>query len=162
MKEIRERIVPKNTMLAVVEGDEVIGWGCILAPEYEGNVFGLHPLAVREDQQGRGLGRAIIEALANTVREEGGFTIWLGANDGSEDGEISLADADLYDNLPAKLANFGPGTQQSGFYFKMEYKIIGVTPDATAEADWTYFWERDYEYILVKTSYHFFDTMSYL
>ena len=130
MAEIKELLVPENTMLAAVEGDEVIGWGGILAPEYDGNVFELHPLAVSEAHQGKGIGRAIVKALENAARAQGGLTIWLGADDESEEGETSLADADLYKDLPAKLAEFDPGTHQAGFYLNMGYKIIGVMPDA--------------------------------
>ncbi|WP_218839917.1 GNAT family N-acetyltransferase [Salinicoccus kekensis] len=130
MEEIEELLVPENTLLAAVAGDEVIGWGGILAPGYDGNVFGLHPLAVREDRQGKGIGRTIVEALEEEAKRQGGLTIWLGADDESEEGETSLADADLYDDLPSKLAEFNPGTHQAGFYLKMGYKIIGVLPDA--------------------------------
>ena len=130
MEEIKELLIPENTLLAVVEGEAVIGWGGILAPLYDGNVFELHPLVVREDRQGEGIGAALMEALENSAKEQGGLTIWLGADDESEDGETSLADADLYEDLPAKLARFDPGTNQAGFYLKMGYKIIGVMPDA--------------------------------
>lgn len=130
MEEIEELLVPENTLLAAVESGEVIGWGGILAPEYDGNVFELHPLAVREDRQGKGIGRTIVEALEEEAKRQGGLTIWLGADDESEEGETSLADADLYDDLPSKLAEFNPGTHQAGFYLKMGYKIIGVLPDA--------------------------------
>lgn len=130
MEEIEELLVPENTLLAAVAGDEVIGWGGILAPGYDGNVFELHPLAVREDRQGKGIGRTIVEALEEEAKRQGGLTIWLGADDESEEGETSLADADLYDDLPSKLAAFNPGTHQAGFYLKMGYKIIGVLPDA--------------------------------
>ncbi|WP_072710692.1 GNAT family N-acetyltransferase [Lacicoccus alkaliphilus] len=130
MEEVREHLVPDNTLLAVVEGAAVMGWGGILAPEYDGNVFELHPLVVREDRQGEGIGGALVEALEGAAREQGGLTIWLGADDESEAGETSLAGVDLYDDLPAKLAEFDPGTHQSGFYFKLGYKIIGVLPDA--------------------------------
>ncbi|MET3111664.1 GNAT family N-acetyltransferase [Salinicoccus halitifaciens] len=130
MEEIKELLIPENTLLAAVEGDEVLGWGGILAPEYDGNVFELHPLAVSEKHQDKGTGRAIVEALEKAAREQGGLTIWLGADDEGEEGETSLADADLYDDLPSKLAEFDPGTHQAGFYVKMGYKIIGVMPDA--------------------------------
>lgn len=130
MEEIEELLVPENTLLAAVESGEVIGWGGILAPGYDGNVFELHPLAVREDRQGKGIGRTIVEALEEEAKRQGGLTIWLGADDESEEGETSLADADLYDDLPSKLAAFNPGTHQAGFYLKMGYKIIGVLPDA--------------------------------
>ncbi|MBS3985400.1 MAG: GNAT family N-acetyltransferase [Selenomonadales bacterium] len=128
--EIHERLVPENTMLAAVEGDLVLGWGGILAPSYDGNVFELHPLAVSHDARGKGVGRAIVLALEDAARQKGGLTIYLGADDEKPGGETSLANVDLYDDLPHRLASFNPGTHQSGFYMKLGYKIIGVMPDA--------------------------------
>lgn len=128
--EIRERLIPENTMLAAVEDDLVLGWGGILAPTYNGNVFELHPLAVRSNLRGRGVGRAIVLALEAAAKEQGGLTIYLGADDEREGGETSLANVDLYDNLPELIKSFNPGKHQSGFYMQLGYKIIGVMPDA--------------------------------
>jgi len=128
MDEIKELLVPGNTMLAAVEDGVVIGFGGILAPTYSGNVFELHPLAVRKDKRGMGIGRAIVTALEDEARRQGGLTIHLGADD--ELGETSLTNADLYGDLPGNLINFNPGTHQSGFYLRLGYKIIGVMPDA--------------------------------
>ena len=130
MQELCECIIPGNTLLAAMEGDEVIGFGGILAPEYGDRVYELHPLAVRADCRKRGVGRAIVTALEDEARRRGGITIQLGADDEREGGETSLANVDLYDNLPERLKNFQPGTHQAGFYLKMGYSIIGVMPDA--------------------------------
>ncbi len=130
LDEIKERLIPENTLLAAVEDDAVIGWGGILAPIYNGNVFELHPLAVRGDKRMQGVGRAIVLALEDAARERGGLTIHLGADDEEEGGETSLANVDLYEDLPEKIKNFTSGTHQSGFYLKLGYKIIGVMPDA--------------------------------
>lgn len=130
MQEIAELLVPDNTLLAAVEGNEVLGWGGILAPHYSGNVFELHPLAVRTDQRNKGIGRAIVTALEDAARARGGLTIQLGADDELDGGETSLANVDLYDDLPSRIASFDPGTHQSGFYLKLGYSIIGVMPDA--------------------------------
>ncbi len=130
LEEIHERLVPENTMLAAIDGEAVLGWGGILAPTYNGNVFELHPLAVRRGSRTYGVGRAIVLALEEAARQQGGLTIYLGARDEREGGETSLANADLYDNLPERIATFNPGTHQSGFYMKLGYKIIGVMPDA--------------------------------
>lgn len=129
-EEIRERLIPENTMLAAVEDGIVLGWGGILAPLYGGNVFELHPLAVRGDRRNRGVGRAIVLALEDAARRRGGLTIYLGADDEKEGGETSLANVDLYADLPGRIASFDPGTHQGGFYLKLGYKIIGVMPDA--------------------------------
>ncbi|WP_250229071.1 GNAT family N-acetyltransferase [Anaeropeptidivorans aminofermentans] len=130
MKEIQERLVPENTILVAIENDEVIGWGGMLKPVYNGNVFELHPLAVRKDMRRKGVGRAIVKALEDAARDKGGLIIYVGADDEREGGETSLAYADLFHNLPEKLAEFKPGTHQTGFYMKLGYKIIGVMPDA--------------------------------
>ncbi len=130
MKEIEERLIPENTLLVAIENDEVIGWGGILAPVYNGNVFELHPLAVRKDRRNKGVGRALVTALEDEARKQGGLTIYAGADDENGDGETSFANVDLYDNLPEKIRSFQPGVHQSGFYLKLGYKIIGVMPNA--------------------------------
>ena len=129
LDEINRLLVPENTLLAAVENEVVVGWGGIL-PEYGGKVFELHPLAVRSDRRGQGIGSAIVAALEDEARRRGGLTIRVGADDERDGGETSLANADLYDDLPGKIRDFSPGTHQSGFYMKLGYKIIGVMPDA--------------------------------
>jgi aminoglycoside 6'-N-acetyltransferase I len=130
LDEIGQLLIPENTLLAAIEDDIVVGWGGILAPVYNGNVFELHPLAVRSDRRRQGIGRAIVTALENEARRQGGLTIYLGADDERDYGETSLANVDLYDDLPRKISDFNPGTHQTAFYLKLGYKIIGVMPDA--------------------------------
>ncbi|NLC69593.1 MAG: GNAT family N-acetyltransferase [Clostridiaceae bacterium] len=129
LDEIHELLTPKNTLLAAIEDDIVVGGGGIL-PAYNGNVFELHPLAVRSDKRRQGIGRAIVTALEDEARKQGGLTIHVGADDERGNGETSFANVDLYDDLPGKIISFSPGTHQSGFYLKLGYKIIGVMPDA--------------------------------
>ena len=130
LDEIHNLLPPENTLLAAIEDGSVLGWGGILAPTYNGNVFEIHPLVVRSDKRKQGIGRAIVKALEDEARKKGGLTIYVGADDGTGDGETSLANVDLYDDLPGKITSFSPGTHQSGFYLKLGYKIIGVMPDA--------------------------------
>lgn len=129
LEEINELLMPENVLLAAVENDVVLGWGGIL-PKDRGNVFELHPLAVRSDCRRNGIGRAIVTALEHEARKRGGLTIHLGADDEIGNGETSLANTDLFDNLPEKIKNFAPGTHQTAFYMKLGYQIIGVMPDA--------------------------------
>jgi aminoglycoside 6'-N-acetyltransferase I len=99
------------------------------APMYEGNIWELHPLVVRPSEQGKGIGRALINELEERVRERGGLTIWLGSDD--EDGMTSLAHTDLYPNPLehlAKIRNFK--SHPYGFYGKMGFVLSGVLPDA--------------------------------
>ncbi|HOA91601.1 MAG: GNAT family N-acetyltransferase [Bacillota bacterium] len=129
LDEINELLVPENTLLAAVENGDVIGWGGIL-PQYNGNVFELHPLAVRIDKRKQGTGRVIVTALEDEARKQGGLTIFVGADDEKDNGETSFANVDLFDDFPGKIKSFSSGTHQSGFYLKLGYKIIGVMPDA--------------------------------
>ena len=119
----------KTTFLAVVENGEVVGW-CGILPSYSGRVFELHPLVVRRDWQRKGVGAMLVEALSETARKQGGLTLWLGADDEKPGGETSLANADLYDNLPKRIREFNPGTHQAAFYRKIGFEVIGVMPDA--------------------------------
>ncbi len=98
-------------------------------PEYDGNVWELHPLAIHPDYQGRGIGRALIEDFERYVASKGALTIKLGSDD--EDDMTSLSGVDLYDNLPDKIANIRNFKNHPySFYQKMGYTIIGVIPDA--------------------------------
>ena len=101
LAEVRETLEPdKIRRLALDEAGVVLGWiGGI--PAYGGNVWELHPLVVRPDRQGQGIGRALVADLEAQVRNRGGFTLWLGSDD--EDAMTSLAGVNLYDDLPGHL-----------------------------------------------------------
>lgn len=129
LDEIHKLISQGNTLIAAVENGEVIGWGGIIS-QYDGNVFELHPLAVRADMRKKGAGTAIVHALEKLARRRGGITMLLGADDEAAGGETSFANADLYDDLPKRINEFNPGTHQTAFYMKLGYKVIGVIPDA--------------------------------
>ena len=75
LNEIDKLLIPENTLLAAVEDDILVGWGGIL-PAYNGNVFELHPLAVRSDKRRQGIGSAIVTALEGEARKQGGLTIY--------------------------------------------------------------------------------------
>lgn len=118
--------------LCAMEAGQVVGW-CGILPMYNGNVYELHPLVVRRDQQGKGVGRILMAAIEDAAREKGGITMYLGADDEEPGGETSLANIDLYDNLPKHIQDFEPGTHQSAFYLKLGYKVVGVVPDASGK-----------------------------
>lgn len=131
MEEINDRLFKEegNTFLAAVEKGAVLGFVGIL-PIYRGKCFELHPLAVRGDRQRRGIGAALVTAIEKEAAKQGGFTLWLGADDERTPGETSFADVDLYEDLPRKIAEFKPGGHQAAFYLKMGFTVVGVMPDA--------------------------------
>jgi aminoglycoside 6'-N-acetyltransferase I len=128
-QEVAEMLASDRILLAAALADgRVIGWiGGI--PEYDGNVWELHPLAVHPEFQGQGVGRALVEAFEAEVKSRGGLTIQLGTDD--EDGSTTLADTDLYVDTFEKIAAIrNLGNHPFTFYEKLGYKIIGVMPDA--------------------------------
>jgi len=131
MEEIDMRLFKEkgNTLLAAVKNDAVLGFVGIL-PHYNGKVYEIHPLAVRRDVQGRGIGTTLVAAIEDAARGQGGLTVYLGTDDEKEPGQTSLANVDLYDNFPNKIANFAAGDHQAAFYLKMGYAVVGVVPDA--------------------------------
>ena len=129
INEIREHLIPQNTLLAAVENEEVLGW-CGILPSYAGNVFELHPLVITRDMQRKGIGTMLVRAIEDAARRRGGITIWVGSDDESTDGETSLANIDLHNNLPKHIKEFDPGTHATAFYLKMGFKVVGVMPDA--------------------------------
>jgi aminoglycoside 6'-N-acetyltransferase I len=118
----------KICRMAVDEGGIVLGWigG---QPEYDGNVWELHPLVVRADSRQCGVGRALVADLEDCVRERGGLMIMLGTDD--EDHMTTLADVNLYENVWQHIANIrNLRNHPYEFYQKCGYVIIGVIPDA--------------------------------
>jgi aminoglycoside 6'-N-acetyltransferase I len=96
---------------------------------YQGRVWELHPMIVRRDCRGQGVGRALVNDFEEQVRFRGGSTIYLGTDD--ENGRTSLGGVDLYlDPLgeAARIQNFGRHPFE--FYRKVGFVIVGVLPDA--------------------------------
>lgn len=129
LDEVCEALAPDKICRAAVDDDgTVLGWiGGI--PNYDGNVWELHPLVVRPDRQRQGIGRALMADLEAQVAGRGGLTLWLGTDD--EDNMTSLSGVDLYDDLLGHLAAIrdlkGHPFQ---FYRKCGFVIAGVVPDA--------------------------------
>jgi aminoglycoside 6'-N-acetyltransferase I len=128
-KEVHEMLESERICrVAVDEGGNLLGIiGGI--PGYDGNVWELHPLAVQPSEQGRGIGRALVQDFEEQVRAQGGLTITLGSDD--EDAMTSLSNVDLYENLWEKIRDIrNYKNHPFAFYQKLGYIITGVVPDA--------------------------------
>ena len=129
LEEVHEMLADDRICRVMVDQDaHVMGWiGGI--PEYDGNVWELHPMVVRTDLQGHGIGKTLVADFESQVRSRGGLTIMLGTDD--QDSMTSLADVNLYENLPQKIASIRNLRHHPyEFYQKCDFNIIGVIPDA--------------------------------
>jgi aminoglycoside 6'-N-acetyltransferase I len=129
MEEVHEMLEAERICRAAIDEDGnllgVIGG----IPQYDDNVWELHPLAVQPSMQGKGIGRALVEDFEEQVRQRGGLTITLGTDD--EDAMTSLSNVDLYENTWDKIQNIrNLKGHPFGFYQKLGYVITGVVPDA--------------------------------
>ena len=98
-------------------------------PQYDGNVWELHPLAVQPTLQGQGVGTALVTDFEEQVQARGGLTIVLGSDD--EDNMTSLSQANLYEDLWEKIRTIqNLKGHPFEFYQKMGYIISGVVIDA--------------------------------
>jgi len=129
MEEVREMLGTKRICRAAIDdAGNLLGIiGGI--PEYDGNVWELHPMAVQPSVQGRGIGRALMGDFEEQVHQHGGLTIMLGTDD--EDDMTTLSNIDLYENTWEKIRDIrNLKGHPFEFYQKMGYTIIGVMPDA--------------------------------
>jgi aminoglycoside 6'-N-acetyltransferase I len=129
LAEVRESFgQDRVSRVALDDTGQAVGWiGGI--PQYDGNVYELHPLVVDPARHRQGIGRALVADLEAQVRERGATTLWLGTDD--EDGRTSLSGVDLYPNVwqhVAHIRNIGDHPYQ--FYQKCGFVIVGVIPDA--------------------------------
>jgi aminoglycoside 6'-N-acetyltransferase I len=104
-----------------------VGW--VSAHHLYGQAWELHPLLVAVDQQGRGFGRALVVDLERHVAGRGGGVLTLSTSD--EVGGTSLFDRDLYDDPLAALVDLQVHQRHAvGFWLRIGYRLVGVTPDA--------------------------------
>lgn len=136
-REAQELLSPDRMALAAWDGERLVGFiGAI--PQYhvqrrEGRIYAtgweLHPLAVFPEDQGRGVGAALVKALEHALDRRGASLLYLGCDD--ERGQTSLADTDLYTDTFRKIENITNFDRHPySFYEKQGFCIVGVFPDA--------------------------------
>jgi aminoglycoside 6'-N-acetyltransferase I len=130
LEEVREALAPgRITRMALDEEGELLGW-IAGTPHSAGVWWELHPLVVRPDRQGEGIGSALVGDLEARVRERGGITLYLGTAD--EVGQTTLSGVDLYPNVLEHLARIRNLSRHPyEFYQKQGFVIVGVIPDAS-------------------------------
>jgi aminoglycoside 6'-N-acetyltransferase I len=122
-------VLREGFAFAALDTTVLLGWVGGL-PEYAGRVWELHPMVVRREFRLRGIGRQLAAAFETEARRRGGLTATLGTDDDS--GMTSLADVDVYDNVPRHIAELRDLGRRHPFLFyrKLGYVVTGVMPDA--------------------------------
>ena len=127
--EVRESLGDDRlSRVAVDEDGAPLGWiGGIR--QYNGHAWEIHPLVVRPDLQGSGIGRALVSDFEQRLAKRGADTIFLGTDD--EQGMTSLGGIDLYPEVTDHIRNIRNLRRHPyEFYQKPGFIIVGVMPDA--------------------------------
>lgn len=129
LAEVHEALATDRICRAAFDdAGHVLGW---IGGEahYHGHVWELHPLAVRPDTQGQGIGQALVADFETQVAQRGGVTILLGADDEAD--MTTLSGVDLYPCIWEHIANVRNLRRHPyTFYQKCGFVIVGVVPDA--------------------------------
>jgi aminoglycoside 6'-N-acetyltransferase I len=128
IEEVQESLAENRISRAAIETDgNVLGWiGGI--HEYA-LIWELHPLVVRADRQGQGIGSRLTRDFEQEVKRRGGLTIRLGTDD--ENNRTTIGGIELYPNVLEKLSKIqNLNNHPFEFYQKLGYEITGVIPDA--------------------------------
>jgi aminoglycoside 6'-N-acetyltransferase I len=114
--------------VALNDAGNVIGFAAA-APQYS-NAWELHPLVVARDEQGRGVGRALVRDVEELIAGEEGLTVYVGADD--LDDATSLAAEDLFPGVLERVGELRIRKHRHpiGFLQHLGYEIVGVIPDA--------------------------------
>jgi aminoglycoside 6'-N-acetyltransferase I len=127
-EEVRESFEPNHISLVARSGDDILGWvGAIPAYDY---AWELHPLAVREDTRGTGIGKALVAALEERVRERGALTLYLGTDDDGPTPGTSAGDVDLFPDPLVHAAKLEVFAHPTAFYRRLGFVVVGLIPDA--------------------------------
>ena len=129
LQEVQESFAARRISLVALDGQgRAIGWiGGI--EQYDGHVWELHPLVVDAAHRRQGVGRALVTALEERLRERGALTVWLGTDD--EIGQTSLSSVNLYPDVWTHIAAIrNLCCHPYEFYQRLGFVITGVMPDA--------------------------------
>jgi aminoglycoside 6'-N-acetyltransferase I len=127
-EEVAEALLPDRLCLAARAEGEVLGWvGGI--PEYS-HAWELHPLVVRADARGKGIGRALVAALEQRVSALGALTLYLGTDDDRDVPGTTAGGIDLFPEPLVHAATLEVTDHPVSFYRRVGFTVVGLIPDA--------------------------------
>jgi aminoglycoside 6'-N-acetyltransferase I len=123
-----DECVPLGPVRVALEDERVLGW-VGARPEYDGNVWEIHPLVVADQARGRGVGRALLNDIERLAAESGAHTLRVGSDDENE--MTSVGGVDLYPDPLSHLQRIEDRKGHPfGFYLRCGFSLVGVIPDA--------------------------------
>jgi aminoglycoside 6'-N-acetyltransferase I len=126
--EVLQALEADRICLVARADDQILGWiGAI--PEY-GHAWELHPLVVRADERGTGVGASLVRALEERVREAGALTLYLGTDDDGPAPGTSAGGVELFPDVLSHARRLRVFDHPAGFYLRMGFEVIGLIPDA--------------------------------
>ncbi len=125
---VAELLEPGCICLTARLGATILGWVGAL-PEYS-HAWELHPLVVREDVRGQGVGRSQVAELEERVRERGALTLYLGTDDDGPVPGTTAGGVDLFPDVLAHVARLRAIDHAAGFYQRLGFEVVGLIPDA--------------------------------
>jgi aminoglycoside 6'-N-acetyltransferase I len=127
-EEVMEALGSERICLVARADDEILGWvGAI--PGYS-HAWELHPLVVKADARGTGVGRALVTALEERVLAAGALTIYLGTDDDGPTPGTSAGGVELFPDVLSHAADLRVGDHPAGFYLRIGFEVVGLIPDA--------------------------------
>jgi aminoglycoside 6'-N-acetyltransferase I len=85
---------------------------------------------VRDDVRGQGIGRALVTALEERVRQRGALTLYLGTDDAGPVPGTSAGGVDLFPGVASHAANLNVVNHAVAFYRRLGFEVVGLIPDA--------------------------------
>jgi aminoglycoside 6'-N-acetyltransferase I len=126
--EVLQALEADRICLVARADDQILGWiGAI--PEYS-HAWELHPLVVRADERGTGVGASLVRALEERVREAGALTLYLGTDDDGPAPGTSAGGVSLFPDVLSHATRLRIFDHRTGFYLRMGFEVIGLIPDA--------------------------------
>jgi aminoglycoside 6'-N-acetyltransferase I len=126
--EVKEALSPDHICLVARRGNQILGWIAAI-PQYS-HAWELHPLVVREDARGKGVGRSLLAALEERVREAGVLTLYLVSDDDGPTPGTSAGGIELFPGVLSHAARLEVTDHPVSFYLRQGFEVIGLIPDA--------------------------------